>query len=43
MGLEVLGQLTNPLAQDGNLHFRASGIRLVRAESVDDVGLSLSG
>ncbi len=26
MRLEVLGQLTDPLTQDSNLHFRASGI-----------------
>ncbi|HKW74803.1 MAG TPA: hypothetical protein VJN64_04700, partial [Terriglobales bacterium] len=43
MLFEVLGQLPDPLAQDGNLHFRAASIGLVRAESVDDVCLSLSG
>ena len=42
MRFEELRQFTDPLAQDGNLHFRTSGIRLVRAVTVDDVGLLLS-
>jgi hypothetical protein len=40
--LEVLRQLSNTLAEYGNLDFRAARIRLMRTEAVDDVGLALS-
>jgi hypothetical protein len=39
---EVLRQATNALAQNGNLDFRAAGIRIVRTVTVNDVGFLLS-
>jgi len=42
MALEVLRQLSDTLAQYGNLYFRAARICLMRSEAVYDVGLSLS-
>ena len=38
MGLEVLGQLADALAEDSDLHFRAPGIGVMRAETRNDVG-----
>ena len=40
--LEVLRQLSDTLAEYGNLDFRAARIRLMRTEAVYDVGLALS-
>ena len=42
MVFEMLRQVANPLAEYGNLDFRAAGIRIMRAESVNDVGFLLS-
>ena len=42
MRLEVLCQLTDPLAQDGNLDFGAAGVLVVRPVSGNDVGLLFS-
>jgi hypothetical protein len=43
VGFEVVGQLANTLAQDRDLHFRASGVSRVRAVIVNDAFLLLSG
>lgn len=43
VGLEVLRQLTNTLAQQRNLHFWTAGIRGVRAILVNEGLLLLSG
>jgi hypothetical protein len=43
VGFEVLRQFTNPLAQDGNLHLRRTGVGRVRAVLVNQSGFSLSG
>jgi hypothetical protein len=37
--LEVIGQVTDPLAQNGHLHFRGAGIRVMQAKPVDEVTL----
>ena len=42
MRLEVLGQLSDPLAQDGNLDLRTAGIVVVSPVSGDDVRFLLS-
>ena len=42
MRLEVLGQLADPLAQDGNLDFRAAGVLIVSLVSRNDVCFLLS-
>ena len=42
MALEVLRQLSDTLAEYGNLDFWAARIRLMLTEAVDDVGLALS-
>jgi len=36
MGLEVLRQILDPGAQEGNLDFRGSGIRVVQLKVLDD-------
>jgi hypothetical protein len=38
VGLEVLGQLANALAEDSDLHFRTTGIGVMRAKTRDNVG-----
>src|SRR5271163_4970669 len=38
VGLEVLGQLANALAEDRDLHFRASGVGVMRAVTRNNVG-----
>jgi hypothetical protein len=38
VGLEVLGQLADALAEDGNLHFWTSGVGVMGAKSRNDVG-----
>ena len=43
MRLEVVGQLANALAQDRDLHFRASGISRVRAIAINQGLFLLSG
>src|SRR5271165_6444567 len=39
VGLEVLGQLANALAEDRDLHFRTAGVGVMRAKTRDNVGL----
>src|SRR6201996_8899394 len=41
--LEVLGQLANTLAENGNLHLRTSGVGVMRAELGDDLGFLCGG
>ena len=41
--LEMLRQFTNPRAQDGNLDFRRTGIRVVSTVLVNQGGFFLSG
>ena len=41
--LEVLRQLANPLAEQGDLNFRTAGIARMRAVLVDEGFLVLSG
>jgi hypothetical protein len=36
IGPEVIGQVADPFGQDGNLHFRGTGIALMSAEFLDD-------
>jgi hypothetical protein len=43
VGLEVLGQLTNPGAQDGDLNFRRTGIVIGSAVIGNQGGFFLSG
>src|ERR1700752_1245123 len=38
VGLEVLGQLANALAEDRDLHFRTASVGVMRAKTRDDVG-----
>src|SRR5271165_3101696 len=38
VGLEVLGQLANALAEDRDLHFRTAGVGVMRAKTRDNVG-----
>src|SRR5579862_5654772 len=38
VGLEVLGQLANALAQDRNLHLRAAGVGVMSAKAGNNVG-----
>src|SRR5882672_3819497 len=40
MGPEMVGQLLDPLGEDGDLDLRGACIRVVRAKIVDDVGLA---
>src|SRR3954465_3158758 len=42
MGLEVFGQLANPLTQNRNLDFRRTGVRLMRPEALNQVSLLCS-
>jgi hypothetical protein len=37
VGLEVIGQVTDTLAQDGHLYFGGAGIRFMLAKPVDNV------
>ena len=39
--LEVLGELSDALGEDGDLDLRGTGIRLVRAVGFDDGGLGV--
>ena len=41
MGFEMLGQLANALAEDRDLHFRTSGVGVMRAKTRDNVNFSL--
>jgi hypothetical protein len=43
VAFEVVGQLANALAQDRDLHFRASGVSRVRAIGIDYCLFLLSG
>src|SRR5262245_57442049 len=40
VGLEVLGELVDPLREQGHLHLRRPGVLLVRPELLDDHALS---
>src|SRR5690606_24244243 len=40
VGLEMFGEIVDPIAQDGDLDFRGAGVRLMRAIAADDVGLA---
>ncbi len=41
VALEMIRQFADPLAEDGNLHFRTASVRIMRAELRDDVGFAL--
>jgi hypothetical protein len=43
VGLEVLGQLADTLAENGNLHLRTPGVGVVRAELGNDFGFLCGG
>lgn len=42
VGSEVLRQLVDPFAEDGNLHFRTARVRVMRAELRNDARFVLS-
>jgi hypothetical protein len=37
VNLEMVGQVTDPLAQNGHLNLSGAGIRVMQAKPVDDV------
>jgi hypothetical protein len=43
MGFEMIGQVGNPLAQNSDLDFGGTRVRVVVAELTDQIGLSISG
>jgi hypothetical protein len=42
MGFEMLGQVSDPRAQNGNLDFRRTGVRGVSAEAFNEFEFLLS-